>query len=127
MIFTIRYAVRTKKIIFFIFLINIFLFASSCHPQIKFDKDRWLQKDAGIPSSDREKMLTDITTNFKLVGMKYSQIIDLLGNPDYTDSMSHSLSYSIIVDYGYDIDPVYLKYLDFSISKDSVITSWKVQ
>ena len=69
-------------------------------------------------------MLTDLTTNYKLTGLKYSQLIDLLGIPDSKDSSS--LSYKIIVDYGNDIDPVYAKNLDFTFSKDSVITSFNI-
>jgi hypothetical protein len=72
----------------------------------------------------RPKMLTDLTTNYKLKGLKYSELIELLGIPDSKDSSS--LSYKIIVDYGHDIDPVYTKDLDFTFSKDSIITAVKV-
>lgn len=93
--------------------------------QVKFDKNKWNeQADPLFPSSYRPQMLTDLTTNYKLVGFKYSQLIELLGIPDSKDSSS--LSYKIVVDYGHDIDPVYTKDLNFTFSKDSTITSFKV-
>ena len=85
----------------------------------RFTKEEQKKRDAEA-RKQRQKMLTDLTTNYKLTGLKYSQLIDLLGIPDSKDSSS--LSYKIIVDYGNDIDPVYAKNLDFTFSKDSVIT-----
>ena len=36
----------------------------------------------------RNKMLKDLTTNYKIVGIPYSQLILLLGQPQYNDSTS---------------------------------------
>jgi hypothetical protein len=69
-------------------------------------------------------MLKDLTTNYKLVGITYSELVSVLGVPDNKDSSS--LTYKIVVDYGMDIDPVYTKNLDFIFSDDSIITSLKV-
>lgn len=120
-----------RKNINFVLLILqffIFVFLSSCDgskKQIKFDKNKWNeQADPLFPSSFRSQMLTDLTTSYKLKGLKYSELIELLGVPDAKDSSS--LSYKIMVDYERDIDPVYTKNLDFSFSKDSVVTSFKV-
>jgi|SRR5688572_346963 len=119
------------KCIKFSFIISQFIsllfFLLSCNnnKQIKFDKNKWNeQSDPLFPSSYRPKMLTDLTTNYKLVGFKYSQLIELLGIPDSKDSSS--LSYKIVVDYGHDIDPVYTKDLDFTFSNDSTITSFEL-
>lgn len=102
----------------------IFLF-TSCSNEEKFNKDKWNeQDDPAFPPPHRSKMLKDLTANHKLVGLKYSQLIELLGEPNFTDSSS--LAYKVIEDYGHDIDPVYTKNLDFTFSKDSVITSFKV-
>lgn len=104
------------------------VFLLSCNDnkkQIKFDKNKWNeQTDPLFPSQYRPNMLADLTTNYKLVGLNYSQLIEFLGIPDAKDSSS--LSYKIVVDYEKDIDPVYTKDLDFSFSKDSIITSFKV-
>ena len=118
---------KYRKISFIIlqFVALIFFLLSCDNKQIKFDKNKWNeQTDPLFPSSYRPKMLKDLTSNYKLAGFKYSQLIALLGIPDNKDSSS--LSYKIVVDYGHDIDPVYTKNLDFIFSKDSIITSVKV-
>jgi hypothetical protein len=63
--------------------------------------------DANFPPRDREKMLRDLFSNYKLVGIKYSDLTKLLGTPDNGDSVS--VSYEIELDYGFDIDPIYSK------------------
>ena len=83
------------------------------------------QIDPAFPSQYRLKMLDDLTSNYKLKGIKYSELIDLLGTPDTKDNSS--LSYRIIVDYWRDIDPIYSKDLDFEFSKDSVITAFSIK
>jgi hypothetical protein len=96
-----------------------------CNYQIKFDKVKWQQhEDAGQPSAYRKSMLKDLITNYKLIGMKYPEVVELLGEPNFKDSSS--FGYNIVVDYGYDIDPVYTKTLDFTLSKNFTITSFKV-
>jgi hypothetical protein len=97
----------------------------SCNKQIKFDKNKWNeQTDPLFPSSYRPKMLNDLTTNYKLIGLSYHQLIERLGMPDNKESSL--VSYKIVVEYGSDIDPVYTKDLKFTYSKDSSITSFKV-
>lgn len=120
-----------KRNINFVLLIlqfTAFVFLLSCNggkKEIKFDKNKWNeQTDPLFPSRYRSQMLTDLTTNYKLKGLKYSELTELLGVPDTKDSSS--LSYKIMVDYKQDTDPVYTKDLDFSFSKDSIITSFKV-
>ena len=57
--------------------------------------------------------------------MKYSDLIKLVGTPNGSDSSS--ITYLIEIDYGFDIDPIYSKDLYFFISKDSVVTSYKIE
>ena len=105
--------------------LSFLLACNNMNRQMKFDKIKWKEKtDPAFPSPYRDKMLKDLLANQKLVGLKYTQLTDLLGEPNFNDSSS--LSYKIIVDYGYGIDPVYTKDLDFTFSKDSVIISFKV-
>ena len=114
-----------KKFSLIILQFVVLILFSCSNKQLKFNKGKWNeQMDPIFPSSYRPKMLTDLTSNYKLVGYKYSQLVELLGIPDYKDSSS--LTYKIVVDYGYDIDPVYTKNLDFIFSKDSIITSFKI-
>jgi len=108
-------------------VILLFLFALilfSCNRQIKFDKSKWQTKD-DMEYSYRDNMLKDLTTNYKLSGLKYSEIINLLGQPQIEDSTS--LAYQIIIKYGNDIDPVYTKYFNLTFSKDSIIKSFEIK
>lgn len=93
--------------------------------QLKFDKVKWNeQQDPAFTSSYRKKMLRDLTQNHKLSGLRYSEIVNLLGIPDEQDSAG--LRYKIVEDYGYDVDPVYTKDLILDINKDSTIKAWRV-
>jgi hypothetical protein len=92
----------------------------------KFEKVGWSSSiEPHFPPADREKMLDDLLLNYQLVGMKYSDVTYLLGNPDYADT-SH-LIYEIVIDYGYDIDPVYTKDLLLFITRDSIIRSIEIK
>lgn len=124
----IRFLLRMRKLklpILICIFFAITLFSCNNIRQEKFDKIKWKQhEDAGQPSSHRKRMLEDLTTNYKLTEIKYSELVGLLGEPNFEDSTS--LGYDIIVDYGNDIDPVYTKILKFIFSRDSIITSVKV-
>jgi hypothetical protein len=105
----------------------LLLFLISCKNEMKFDKAAWNMSATDPISSSpfREKMLIDLTTNYTLKGLKYNQLVEFLGIPNTVDSSS--LSYNLDINYGSDIDPVYAKYLEFQFSKDSVITSFKIE
>ncbi|HTF27304.1 MAG TPA: hypothetical protein VK625_00590 [Flavitalea sp.] len=107
------------------FLIIFFLSCTQL-AEIKFDKEKWNERiDVDFPSAYREEMLSELLRNHKLVGLKYSQLIEMLGSPNFRDS--NYIWYTIKVDYGNDIDPVYTKNLNFLLSRDSTILSYKVQ
>lgn len=103
-------------------IVIIAIMIVSCNQQIKFDKTNWTTKD-DMEYPYRKKMLKDLITNYKLSGIKYSELIALLGQPQYNDSAS--LGYEIETHYNV-IDPDYAKKLEFIFNKDSVITSFKV-
>ncbi len=119
---------RNRNLLLIILQVISVVFFLSCNDMqhhTKFDKNKWQeQTDPLFPSPYRSQMVEDLTTNHKLVGLKYSQLIELLGIPDYKDSSS--LSYKIIVDHGKDIDPVYTKDLEFTFSNDSTVTAFKI-
>lgn len=72
-------------------------------------------------------MLNDLIENHKLKGMQYKNLIDLLGLPEnYSDQEENILIYNIVTDYGYDIDPVYIKNLEIKLAKDSIVEGYKV-
>jgi hypothetical protein len=104
-------------------ILIIGMFSCNYFTETKFDKTQWMRKD-DIEFPFRNKMLKDLTTNYKLTGLKYNEVIQLLGEPNFSDSVS--FAYKVIEDYGTDIDPVYTKNLDFEFNKDSVITSYQI-
>jgi len=92
----------------------------------KFDKAKWNEPtDAGFPPECRSQMVEDLTSNYKLTGLACGELIDLLGIPDNRDS--NTVVYNIALDYGWDIDPIYSKDLEFTFSKDSIITAYKIR
>ncbi|WP_167353168.1 hypothetical protein [Pedobacter steynii] len=106
-------------------VIVVVFFLTSCTQDISFEKTKWAEKaDPIYPSAYRSQMLKDLTTNHKLIGLSYSQLIGYLGYPDSKEA--NTVVYRIAIDYGSDIDPVYSKNLEFSYSKDSIITSFKI-
>lgn len=108
-----------------IFIILIAITAVSCQSQ-NFDKVKWqTREDPAFPPSSREAMVNDLLSSNRLNDMKESQVIDLLGFPDYKDSST--LNYSIVVDYGFDIDPIYTKILRVYLDKDSSVRSVNIE
>jgi len=96
--------------------------------QKRFDKVLWATYKAGVEyGTFRDEMLVDLTTNNKLKGIKYSELVELLGEPDYKGEEENEIKYEILIDYGRDIDPVYTKDLIFVISSDSLVTSWDIK
>jgi len=109
-----------------IFCSMLFMLFMSCNGDIKFDRGGWDRVDDPLyPPALRERMLDDLLNNHKLIGLKYSQLEKLIGIPDSKDS--NFVYYRVVVDYGHNIDPVYTKNLMFQLSKDSLITSFKVK
>lgn len=102
-------------------------FSSQSYPAVKRSLKRHdgHEKAMQVLHLQIEKKLGDLLSNYKLVGMKYSDLIKLLGNPDNGDSVS--ISYQIELDYGFDIDPVYSKKLYFFFANDSVVTSYEMK
>ena len=108
----------------FFFLLILF---SSCSRRMEFDKEKWNEK-VDITYTNRDAMLHDLITNHQLVGLSYDHLIELLGNPEnYAHRDSSELYYTVVEDYGWNIDPVYMKYLVFTIDQDSVVTSFEIE
>ena len=113
--------IKLIKLKLLILLIAVLVWG--CNQSMEFDSAKWKMKE-DIEYPYRDKMLGDLTKNHKLVGIHYGKIIELLGIPQYEDSSR--ISYQILHDYGSDSDPVYTKYLNLALSKDSIITSFKI-
>ncbi|WP_243348641.1 hypothetical protein [Parabacteroides sp. FAFU027] len=66
-------------------LLILFLFLVSCKNRNKpFDKDSWINFD-GTDFSQREPIVKDLMDHYLYKGMKYPEIIRLLGKPEIYD------------------------------------------
>jgi hypothetical protein len=95
----------------------------ACNQQMKFEKSKWRLKD-DMEYPYRDEMIRDLTMNNKLTWMKYAQLNELLGEPNFSDTMS--VTYKVLEEFGFDIDPVYSKNLTFFLSPDSTILSFEI-
>lgn len=110
----------------FIAFVTALLFQISCRNDIKFNKAGWNKYDEpAFPPPDRSKMLNDLIEHHKLKGLRYQELINLLGEPNVSDSVG--MQYDIEIKYGGNIDPEYVKGLYFTFSKDSVITNFQIK
>ena len=87
-----------------------------------FDKQKWDARD-DWDYPERNSMVDDLVQNHKIKGLKYKQLIALLNEPQGNGDDFLSVYYQIIVDYGWDIDPVYTKNLEITFNKDSIVNS----
>ena len=101
---------------------------TACKGDMKFSKTGWSKEEDLGYYPFRDKMLKDLTINYKIKGLSYRQIINLLGKPEdnmYNDSCS--IYYNIIEDYGHDIDPVYVKTLEIKFDRDSLVKDFNIK
>ncbi len=84
-------------------------------------------------------MVQDLLDNHKLTGLTTSSVTELLGEEDHVELVERSktegrnyITYQVLEDFGWDIDPVHTKYLVLEFNEDSVVTKvdlleWKQQ
>jgi hypothetical protein len=95
------------------------------NPNIRFDKKGWSQKeDWNYPQ--RENMVNDLIKHHQLKGLSYKQLTDPLGEPENFPDTS-GIHYQLLMDFGDDIDPVHTKYLVFKLTKDSVVSGYRIK
>jgi len=103
-------------------------FLTSCNSNEKFDKAKWQEQGDLRIYTHRKSMLNDLTKNYKLTGLSYRQLINLIGEPEnYNDKEKNIVYYEIETDYGNDIDPVYTKTLQLKLTKDSTVESFTIK
>ena len=69
----------------FYMLFLILLFSCSYLKNKKFNQKEWIMEENYFSkNNNRERMLFDLTKNYKLVGLKYEELASLLGSPDFT-------------------------------------------
>ncbi|MBO9681468.1 MAG: hypothetical protein J7502_02140 [Flavisolibacter sp.] len=72
-------------------------------------------------------MIDDLVQNYQLRGKTYHQLVELLGPPQSKFDSTLRVYYNIDVDYGSDIDPVYMKILSIEFNKDTIVRNYEVQ
>lgn len=109
-------------------LILLSLLVVSCSKkEIKFNKTGW-NKGADHVYEYRELMVNDLAQNHLRKGMCYQELVDLLGKPGQPYfKKGFQLSYQIMEDYGWDIDPVETKTLIFDMTSDSLVKDFRIE
>ncbi|MDX9749961.1 MAG: hypothetical protein RBT71_02645 [Flavobacteriales bacterium] len=101
---------------------------TGCDRSIPFDKSGWQERyDGDYPK--RDAMVKDLLDNQKLTGLTTRSITDFLGEEDHIElhekpksSGVNYMSYQVLKDFGWDIDPVHTKYLVIEFNEDSIVT-----
>ena len=91
-----------------------------------FYKSKWNEKFDGFYEY-RENMVKDLMQNHLKKGMEYKKVIGLLGEPEnYHNKEPNEIIYEVMVDYGWNIDPMEGKELHIEFNRDSIITDIKL-
>lgn len=119
-----------KNRLLLIFALLLLISCDSIIPSAKFDRKRWDEKeDWDYPY--RNEMADDLVKHHKLKGLTYKQLIDSLGGAEenMTDKngVKDGVYYQLLMDFGSDIDPVHTRYLVIKLSKDSIVTGYKIE
>ena len=78
--------------------------------------------------ANREHMVRDLMENHLQKGMTFQELTTLIGPPEnYSNMDINTVGYEIMVDYGWDIDPVEGKTLYIELSKDSTVIDYSLE
>jgi hypothetical protein len=114
-------------LVIILFIVITSLLNSCVSKSQKFDKIKWNESEDGF-YLHRENMVEDLTKNYLKSATKYERIIFLLGQPEnLNDEEENTISYELMTDFGWDIDPVEVKTLKIKISKDSTLLNYKIE
>ncbi|EKT4500007.1 hypothetical protein JE954_002467 [Flavobacterium psychrophilum] len=117
-----------KKINLKLINILVFILLISCNSNVKFEKIGWNKKGDLNSYPNREKMLNDLMENYKIQGLNYAELVNLLGEPEnYSDNDAGVIYYNIITDYGSNIDPVCVKNLKIKLDKNQKVERYIVE
>ena len=75
---------------------------------------------------NRKHIIDDLVKNYQLKGKKYSEIVELPDKPQSQLDSIMEIYYDINVDYGFNIDPIYIKTLSITFDKDTLVKSFEV-
>ena len=110
----------------FVILTILFLLTSCGVKEMEFDKSKWNKRFDGFYEY-RENMVQDLMENHLEKGMEIKKVIELLGEPgNYHNKKENEIIYEIMVDYGWNIDPMEGKELHIEFDKDSILTNYNL-
>jgi hypothetical protein len=113
---------RKLNILFCVFFVLILI---SCNK--KFDKGGWNYSGPDIGDlkeyPNRNKMVDDLLENHTIKGLTIKQVFDLLGE---TEMENNTINYTILIDFGSDIDPVHTKDLEIKFNENGIAQSVKI-
>ena len=111
-----------------LYIIFCLCFLGSCGAeQLDFEKSRWNESVDGFYKY-RESMAKDLMENHLEIGMTFHQLTDLIGQPEnFANLKENTIGYTLMEDYGRDIDPVETKTLMIELTVDSLVQNFKVE
>ena len=103
-------------------------FLSACGiDQLDFEKSKWNESVDGFYKF-RELMSSDLMENHLENGMTYQELTDLIGGPEnFANLKENSIGYTLMEDYGWDIDPVETKTLMIELTADSLVQDFNIK
>lgn len=108
-------------------LICFCLLVSCDNKEIKFDQFKWNENFDGL-YHERESMIHDLMNNHLKKGMTYAEIIKLIGEPEnFPIYKKNAIGYTVMEDYGWDIDPVEHDRLIIEFTKDSLLLNLELK
>ena len=111
-------------IIILVLILVVGIYKSTC--QMEFSKDKWSYKN-DMEYSFRPRLYKDLIKNYKLIGLKYNELVDLLGLPESDYETGDSIVfYDIQTKYGYHIDPINCVTLKFYLTNDSIVNNYQI-
>ena len=94
---------------------------------MEFDKSKWNETFDGFYEY-RENMVEDLMQNHLKKGMNYKTVVKLLGTPvNSKNNKTNEISYEIMVDYGWNIDPMEGDVLYLKFEKDSTLIKSRLE
>ena len=103
-------------------------FLGSCGTeQLDFEKSKWNESVDGFYEY-RESMAKDLMENHLEKGITYQQLTDLIGEPEnFANLKENTIGYTLMEDYGWDIDPVETKTLMIELTTDSLVQDFNIK
>ena len=109
-------------------VILFLLFLIGCrNDQIDFEKSKWNDSIDGFYKF-RESMAIDLMESHLKKGMTYKELKNLIGEPENIANLkTNTIGYTLVEDYGWDIDPIETKTLVVELTADSLVQDFKIE